>query len=117
MQYLYAAGEKRVFMDNETYEQHELGEDILHDSADFLVEGETYWFLVVEGQVTGIQLPDVVVMEVIDTAPVEHTGGHMNVQKEAVLAGGLVIRVPMFIQNGDRIRVKTESRSYQSKEH
>ncbi|MFQ5502917.1 MAG: elongation factor P [Phycisphaerae bacterium] len=117
MQYLYAAGENRVFMDNESYEQHELGEDILNDAADFLIEGETYRFLTVEGQVAGIQLPDVLVMEVTDTAPVEHTGGHTNVQKEATLAGGLVIRVPMFIKNGDRIRVKTESRTYQGKEH
>jgi elongation factor P len=56
-------------------------------------------------------------LEVTDTAPVEHVGGSTNVHKEAKLNSGLVIHVPMFIKNGDRIRVKTESHEYLGKEH
>jgi len=57
------------------------------------------------------------VLEVVDTAPVEHAGGSTNVQKEAKLASGLVVQVPLFIKNGDRIRVGVEHRDYQGKEH
>ena len=117
MQYLYSAGKERVFMDAETFEQYPLGEDVLGDSVAFLVEEETYRFLTVEGQVVGIELPPVVVLEVVETAPVEHAGGSTNVQKEARLNSGLVIHVPLFIKNEDRIRVKTENREYQGKEH
>ncbi len=56
-------------------------------------------------------------LEVVDTAPVEHAGGSTNVQKEAKLASGLVVQVPLFIKNGDRIRVGVEHRDYQGKEH
>ncbi|GAG48866.1 unnamed protein product, partial [marine sediment metagenome] len=117
MQYLYSAGKERVFMDAETFEQYPLGEDVLGDGVAFLVEEETYRFLTVEGQVVGIELPPVVVLEVVETAPVEHAGGSTNVQKEARLNSGLVIHVPLFIKNWDKIRVKTENREYQGKEH
>jgi elongation factor P len=117
MQYLYAAGKDRVFMDTESFDQVSLDEDVLHGGLDFLVEEQTYRFLTAEGQVVGLQLPDVVVLEVVDTAPVEHAGGMSNVHKEAKLASGLVVHVPLFIKNGDKIRVNTETRQYLGKEH
>ena len=117
LQYLYAAGQERVFMDTESFEQYTLGEQQLGDSIPFLVEEETYRFLTVEGQVVLIQLPPVAVLEVVDTAPVEHTGGSSNVQKEARVSSGIVIQVPLFIKNGDRVRVGTEKRDYLGKEH
>lgn len=117
MQYLYAAGEERVFMDTESFEQYELDEELLHDALPFLVEEETYRFLTVEGQVASIQMPPHVTLEIVDTAPVEHIGGGSNVQKEAKLNSGIVIQVPLFIKNGDKIRVNCESRAYEGKEH
>jgi elongation factor P len=117
MQYLYASGPKRVFMDVETYEQYELEQDVLHDAVDFLVEEQTYRLQTIEGQPVALQLPGQVVMEVTDTAPPEHAGGGSNVYKEATLAGGLLAHVPLFIKNGDKIRVNTETREYQGKEH
>ncbi len=116
-QYLYSSGQERVFMDTETFEQYPLGEDILGDSTHFLVEEETYRVLTIEGQVIALQLPPIVVLEVVDTAPVEHVGGSSNVQKEARLNSGITIHVPLFIKNGDKIRVKTDNREYQGKEH
>ncbi len=116
MQYLYAAGGKHVFMDSESFEQYSLGADVLQAGRSFLVEQETYAFLVVDGQVIGLQLPDIIVMEVVETAPVEHAGGHSSVQKEAKLACGLTINVPLFIKTGDKIRVSTASRQYLGKE-
>ena len=117
MQYLYAAGDKRVFMDSETYEQHELGADLLGDAARFLIEEESYRFHVVAGDIVAIQLPDIVTLEVADTAPVEHAGGHSSVQKEAKLSSGTSIQVPLFIKTGDKIRVRTDSCEYHGKEH
>ena len=63
----------------------------------------------VDEQAVAIQLPPFLVMEVADTAPVEHAGGASNVQKEARLASGLVIHVPLFIKNGDKIEKPEES--------
>jgi len=62
-------------------------------------------------------MPDALVLEVVDTAPVEHAGGGSKVQKEARLNSGLVTHVPLFIKNGDKIRVDTATRHYQDKEH
>ena len=115
-QYLYASGQERVFMDTETYEQYPLSEQILGDAVDFLVEEEVYKFLTVDEQPVSIQLPSTVVLEVVDTAPPEHAGGTTNVYKEAKLASGLTIQVPLFIKNGDRVRVNTDTRQYQGKE-
>lgn len=117
MQYLYSAGGEWVFMDTESFEQYPIGQDMLGDYRDLLVEQETYRFLNVEGQPVSLQFPSIVVLEVVDTAPVEHAGGSTNVQKEARLSSGVVIQVPLFIKNGDKIRVKTDTREYQGKEH
>lgn len=117
MQYLYSSGRERVFMDNESFEQYPLEEEVLGDSIPFLVEEDTYRFLTIEGRPLSLQLPTVVVLEVVDTAPVEHAGGSTNVQKEAKVASGLIVRVPLFIKNGDKIRVGTDHRDYQGKEH
>ena len=116
MQYLYAAGVERVFMDTETFDQYSLGPDVLGESVDLLTEQETYRVLTIEGRPVSIQMSDTVVLEVVDTAPAEHAGGAANVQKDARLASGLTIHVPLFIKNGDRIRVKCDSRHYQGKE-
>ncbi len=117
MQYLYASGPGLVFMDSQSFEQYSLGEDILGDALPFLVEEETYRFLRVEEQVVAIQLPPVVILEVVDTAPVQHAGGSTNVHKEAKLASGLRVNVPLFIKNGDRLRIKTENHEYLGKVH
>lgn len=117
MQYLYASGQERVFMDTETFEQYHLTEDMLGDSVPLLVDEETYRILLIDGNPVSLQLPPIVVLEVVDTAPVEHAGGTTNVHKEARLSSGISVQVPLFIKNGDKIRVKTENREYQGKEH
>jgi elongation factor P len=104
-------------MDTESFEQYPFDKAALGDSSSFLVEEETYRFLTIEGRPVILQMPSVVVLEVVDTAPVEHVGGSTNVQKEAKVSSGLIIRVPLFIKNGDKIRVGTEHRDYQGKEH
>jgi elongation factor P len=117
MQYLYASGREHVFMDSESFEQYPLPEEIVANARDFLVENETYRLLTIEGQPAEIQLPTHLVLEVAETAPVEHAGGVSNVSKEATLASGLTIQVPLFIKTGEKVRVHTETREYLGKEH
>lgn len=117
MQYLYGSPGERVFMDDETFEQYPLSDDTLGEAVPFLIEGESYRIQFVDGQPFELHLPDLVVLEVVETAPVEHVGGNTSVHKEAVLNSGITIQVPMFIKIGDRIRVKTANREYQGKEH
>ncbi len=117
MQYLYTSGHEWVFMDTETYEQYPLTEDLLGDAVHFMVGEDPYRVQMIEGQPISLQLPPIVVLEVVDTAAVEHAGGSTNVYKEARLNSGITIQVPLFIKNGDKIRVKTENHEYQGKEH
>lgn len=117
MQYLYASGQKRVFMDAQTYDQYELGEQVLGNSTPYLIEEQSYRFLTIEGQPVNIQLPSAVVLEVADTAPPEHAGGGSSVFKEAELSSGMTVMVPLFIKTGDKIRVSTDNHEYQGKEH
>lgn len=117
MQFLYKSGQERIFMDTESFEQYPLMEDFLGDSVPYLVEEETYRVQMIEGQPVALQLPPIVVLEVVDTAPVEHAGGSSNVYKDAKLSSGLSTQVPLFIKNGDRIKIKTDNREYQGKEH
>ena len=117
MQYLYADRSERVFMDTESFEQFPLGEDVLGDTIPFLVEQENYRCLTIDGRPVSLQLPDVVSLEVMVTDPVQHSGGASNVQKEAKLASGLTIHVPLFIKTGEKVRVKTDTREYVGKDH
>ena len=112
MQYLYADKSDRVFMDSETFEQYPLSEEVLGDVIPFLIEQETYSLLSIDGQPMSLQLPSVMVMEVVDTAPPQHAGGSTNVQKEARLNSGFSIQVPLFINEGDRVKVDTRTGSY-----
>ncbi len=118
MQFLYARGDRRVFMDSETFEEIELHAAQLHGSEPFLAEGESYRVLCVEGRPLMIELPDVVTLKVAFTAPPSHSvGAAANISKEARLENGLEIRVPLFIKTGDAIRVDTRTRAYGGKEH
>lgn len=117
MQYLYGVGIESVFMDIETFEQYTLDADLLGTGVNFLVEEETYRVQMIEDQPIALQLPPVIVLEVVDTAPVEHAGGSSNVFKEAKLKSGIFVQVPLFIKTGDKIRLTTDSREYQGKEH
>jgi len=116
MQYLYQQGDTRVFMDSESFEQHELREDQLAGFGPFLKEGETYRVLCVEQQPVALMAPETVTLQVTSTAAPSHAGGGSNVYKEAELENGLIVLVPLFIKNGDRIRVNTRDKSYAGKE-
>lgn len=117
MQYLYARGDRRVFMDSESFEEHELGPPQLHGCEPFLREGAEYRVMTVEGRALLLDMPEIVPLKVAQTAaPTHAVGSAGSVLKEATLENGLVVRVPLFIRAGDVIRVDTRDRSYAGKE-
>lgn len=102
-------------MDTETYEQTRLTVDTLGESVKYLLADATIVVESFEGEPLGIQLPLTVDLTVQETAPAIK-GATANAQlKPATLETGLVVQVPPFIANGDRVRVNTETGEYQSR--
>ncbi|NQW04517.1 MAG: elongation factor P [Acidobacteria bacterium] len=115
MQYLFRDGEMFVFMDTENYEQVHLSVETLGDSAQYLLPDAVISVEFYEEAPMGIHLPLNVDLKVVDTAP-GIKGATASAQvKPATLETGLVVNVPSFINNGDVIRVNTETGDYLSR--
>ena len=115
MQYLYNDGSNYVFMNNETYEQLELSEDKLADQVKFLKEGLELSITMYEGEILGVQLPEKVEYEVTETTEAVKGNTTNNAQKDATIETGYVIKVPMFISQGETIVVTTKDGKYASR--
>lgn len=115
MQYLYRDGEMFVFMDTENYEQTYLSSEYLGDAAQYLLPESLIDVEFYEGTPMGIHLPLTVDLKVVETAP-GIKGATASAQvKPAELETGLVVTVPSFINEGDAIRVNTETGEYLSR--
>lgn len=115
MQYLYNDGDGYHFMDTNTFEQIQLGTDLLGDTVGYLlpemsVEVEFYG----ENPI-GIEIPQTVDLKVVSTMPAIKGATATNQTKPATLETGVVIQVPPFIGEGDVIRVNTETGEYQTR--
>jgi elongation factor P len=112
MQYLYREGDNLVFMDNVTYDQVYLSKDQIGEQTQFLQENITIKLLYFNKEPLGLELPNFVELAVTATEPGfkgdTATGGN----KPATLETGAVIQVPLFISEGDRIRVDTRTGNY-----
>jgi elongation factor P len=112
MQYLYREGDNFVFMDNLTYDQIYLSKDQIGEQVQFLQENITIKLLYFNQEPLGLELPNFVELAVTATEPGfkgdTATGGN----KPATLETGAVIQVPLFISEGDRIRVDTRTGNY-----
>lgn len=118
MQYLYARGDDLIFMDAETFEEHEIGRPLLQGRDVFLSEGAEYRVVVLEDKPVSVEIDDIVKLTVSMTAPPGHSvGAASNVTKEATLENGLEVRVPLFIKSGDAIRIDTRTKAYGGKDH
>ena len=112
-QYLYSENNKFVFMDNTTYEQIEIGDDIISkDQSKFLIENESINLQFYEGLVVGIELPDNVTLKVKETEAVVKGQTAASSYKPAVLTGGIKTSVPPFISTEDYIVISTADSSY-----
>ena len=115
-QYLYSENNKFVFMDNTTYEQVEIGDDIISkDQSKFLVENENINLHFYEGVVVSIELPDNVVLKVEETESVVKGQTATSSYKPAILTGGIKTSVPPFISTDDYVLISTADSSYLEK--
>jgi elongation factor P len=112
MQYLYHDGEAYVFMDTDTYDQLTLGEDVVGDSKNYLLENATATVALHEGNPLYIDLPASVELEITYTEPGLQGDRSTGGTKPATVETGLQIQVPLFISTGEKVKVDTRDGSY-----
>lgn len=112
MQYLYNDGDLYYFMDNETYEQLPLSSDKLGDSLKFVKENMIVKILTHKGNIFGVEPPTFVELEVTHTEPGFKGDTATGATKPATVETGAVVKVPLFVNTGDIIRIDTRTGEY-----
>lgn len=115
VQYLYSDGSSFHFMDPDTFEQFELSKDIVEDAVDYLKEGDGLTLQLFNGNVTNVELPKNVYLEVTYAESITKGDTTSSVLKDATLETGLVVKVPAFIKTGDIISVDTATGEYRER--
>jgi elongation factor P len=115
MEYLYDDGEYYYFMNTETFEQMHLTKDILGDGTQYLIPQLKVAVEFYEGKAISVELPATVDLTVVETEPGLKGASVSNVTKPAKLETGLVVQVPPFITEGEKIRVNTAEGTYQER--
>jgi len=115
MEYLYDDGEYYYFMNSENFEQLHLTKDILGDAVSYLIPELKVSVEFYEGKPMSVELPATVDLKVIETEPGLKGATVSNVTKPAKLETGLVVQVPPFITEGEKIRVNTAEGTYQER--
>ncbi len=110
--YLYNDGSSYVFQDVETFDEITLSADQVSEIAQWLKEGEEVTLVRYEGQVIGIEVPPTVERKVIKTEPGVRGDTVSGATKPAVIEGGVTVQVPLFVDEGDIIKVDTRSGQY-----
>ena len=112
MEYLYNDGELYYFMDTETYEQMPLNNEILADALPYLKENMVVKVLSFKGSVFGVEPPNFVELTVTQTEPGFKGDTATGATKPATLETGAVVNVPLFVDEGTKIRVDTRTGEY-----
>jgi elongation factor P len=115
MEYLYDDGEYYYFMHTETYEQMHLMKDLLGDATQYLIANLKVTVEFYEGKPISVELPATVDLTVVETEPGLKGATVSNVTKPAKLETGLIVQVPPFITEGEKIRVNTAEGTYQER--
>jgi elongation factor P len=115
MEYLYDDGEYYYFMNTETYEQMHLMKDLLGDATQYLIPQLRVQVEFYEGKPISVELPATVDMTVMETEPSLRGSTVSNVTKPAKMETGLMVQVPAFITEGEKIRVNTAEGTYQER--
>ena len=116
VQYSYLDGDDFVFMDEEDYSQYLLSRESLGDQVQYITDGLTgIMGLLVDGVLIGIELPQSVVLEIVDTAPGIKGASASARTKPATCSTGLVVQVPEYLEAGERIKVNTAEARYMSR--
>jgi len=115
MEFLYQDGDNYYFMNTENYEQIHLTKDVLGDSVEYLIPNLQIKVEFYDGKAVGIELPQTVEMTVVETEPGLKSATASSVTKPAKMETGLVVQVPPFINEGEKIRVDTAEGAYLSR--
>ena len=115
MQYLYSDGELYYFMDEETYDQIPLNYEQVEDAIKFLKENEVATIRFYQGQAFQVEAPNFAELEVVETEPGIKGDTASNVTKAATVETGAVVQVPLFINQGDKIKIDTRTGEYLSR--
>ena len=115
MQYLYSDGDLYNFMNNETYDQIAIGQDTVGDSLKFVKENENVKLLAHDGNVFGIEPPLFVELEITDTEPGFAGNTAQGATKPAIVETGASVQVPLFINQGEIIKIDTRTGEYLSR--
>jgi elongation factor P len=115
VQFLYRDGDDFHFMENETYEQFHLSEEQLGDAALYLKDGMSVDRTSYQGETIGIELPVTVDLTVVHTEPGFAGDTQTGARKGATTDTGLIVQVPIFVGEGDTIRVDTRTGEYQTR--
>ena len=112
MEYSYTDGDLYYFMDPETYELEPIGKDVMDDSFKFVKENDVCTIMSYKGSVFGVEAPRFVDLEVTATEPGFAGNTATNVTKPATVETGAEVKVPLFINEGDRIQIDTTTGEY-----
>jgi elongation factor P len=115
MEYLYNDGDSYYFMNIENYEQTHLSKEILGDAVEYLIPNLQIQVEFFDGKAVGVELPQIVELTVVETEPGLKSATATNVTKAAKTETGLVVQVPPFINEGEKIRVDTSEGVYLSR--
>ena len=112
MQYLYRDGDQYVFMDNTSYEQTNVDPSSLVHASKFLKEGDSAVLQIYKDEIVGVDLPAAVELTIAQTDPGLQGDRVSGAKKPATLETGLVVQVPLFVNEGDMLRVDTRTGDY-----
>jgi elongation factor P len=115
VQFLYRDGDDFHFMENETYDQFSITAEQLDDATKYLKDGMTVDRTSYQGETIGIELPVTVDLSVVETEPGFAGDTQTGARKPATTDTGLVVQVPIFVNEGDTIRVDTRTGEYQTR--
>ena len=115
MQFLYSDGDTYSFMNMETYEQVELNKSQIANEAKYLKEGLEVLIFFYESEMLGIELPEKIDFKITQTEPAIKGNTANNATKDAIVETGMLVKVPLFIEQGEEIIVSTKDGKYVSR--
>lgn len=111
-QFLFAADNILTFMDQQTYDQLEIDREVMGEGANYLIEGQEVQVVFFEGNPVTVDLPIKITRTVTEAAPAVKGNTAGNVLKDATIEGGVTVKVPLFITEGNKVVVDTRDGSY-----
>jgi elongation factor P len=108
-EYLYPEADAYVFMDTDSYEQIPVEKEVIGDDIRFMPENSQVKAMVIEGKIVSVELPSSVVLEVAEAEPGVKGDSRSNITKNAKVSTGFNVKVPLFIKEGDRVKIDTRT--------